>query len=147
MPIRIVSNIPQAILKLNAATAAMPAAIDAGAKAVGTATLLETTQAMESGIYDAPLPESYARYGRDGRTGALLAGEAMVKLRDSAYVIKTENSGLAGKDPTLYAQQRHDLRKYPAPWRYQGFEEVAPDAPRLFTDVFSRAVPGALIAR
>lgn len=140
MQIEVESNTLQVLEDLERAAIAMPQALEAAVSDVAVATLLSTTAAMERLIYDQPLPESYRKYGLSDRTGALLAGEALVINSPTEQVITTENTGLAGKDPTLYAEWRHDYFALPAPWREEGLADVEDDIPHIAAAAVQRVV-------
>lgn len=132
---------------LDAAVEKLPAASGRAGDAVGNLELLETTRAMEEGIYDQPLPPSYERYGLEDRSGALLAGEALITRGEHERVITTVNTGFGGKDPTVYAQARHDNNNYPAPWREEGAEAAEPKIPEVAEKALIENLPPGLVTK
>lgn len=138
------SNALAVAVKLKATVEALPKATAVGERAVATAILLSTTRALEELVYDPPLPASYHDFGLDDRTGALLAGEAMLATADG-YLITTENSGLAGKNPEEYAAWRHAYQKYPAPWREVGLERVKDKLPDIYVQAVMQGLPGGVV--
>lgn len=131
--------------QLEAGVSALPAASAAAGKATGLVVLKETTRALEEEIYEAPLPDSYAFFGRTERTGALLAGEALVQIAPSEHLITTVNTGFGGQDPTQYAAARHANTKFYAPWRTDGLDEAEPQIPKVSETALLQAMPDGLV--
>jgi hypothetical protein len=149
LAITVGGNAALAHTALSRIAAQLPLAVEKGKKAVATAVLLSTTRVMEERIYDEPLPASYARFGKTHRTGALLAGEAMVQHGDG-WLITTLNEGVpaphAGeelKNPQKYATWRHNQSGedwQQGLWRTIGLERVEPELPQIFEKAFAPAL-------
>jgi hypothetical protein len=148
-PIKINSNIEDVLMELEAMDRATETALAAATKEVATQIGLATTQAMERLIYDQPLPASMVKRGID-RTGALLAGEVVVEEDPLTYKITTEDRGVMnarGREvfPTRYAEHRHELTSYPAPWREVGLEDIEAELDDIAERAFREAMPELLL--